>query len=134
MLRQLRNDLQRFMIGRYGNDALNSFIFGVLLVIFVVQFFYTNLILQWVYAILIVITLYRSLSKKRSQRSNENRVFLKLTRPIRTRFNILYLNLTDKGHRYYICPQCNAKVRIPSGHKRVAITCPHCRHEFTKRS
>jgi len=134
MLRQLKNDLRRFMIGRYGNDALNNFIFGILLIIFIVQLFYGNLILQWIYAILVVIMLFRALSKRRAKRSNENRIFLKLTRPIRSKVKIIYLNLTDKGHRYYICPQCNAKVRIPSGHGKVAVTCPHCRHEFTKRS
>lgn len=134
MLNKFKYDLQRFMIGRYGNDDLNQLIFGILIVVFVIQLFSRSLILQWIYAILVVIMLYRALSKKRSKRSSENRIFLKLTRPIRSRVRIIYLNLTDKGHRYYICPQCNAKVRIPSGHGRVSVTCPHCRHEFTKRS
>ena len=134
MLKQLKNDYIRFMMGRYGNDELNMFIFGILLIILIVQLFGNNLILQWIYAILLTITLFRALSKKRVNRSKENRIYLKLTQPIRSRIRILYLNLTDKGHRYYICPQCNAKVRIPSGHGKVAVTCPHCRHEFTKRS
>lgn len=134
MLRKFQNDFRRFMIGRYGNDTLNNAIFGCLFVVLVIEFFSNATILRWIYAILLAITVLRALSKNRTRRRKENQIFLKITRPIRVRLNILVRNLSDQGHRYYLCPQCNAKVRIPSGHGKVAIICPHCRHEFTKRS
>jgi len=135
MFNKLKRDLQRFMIGRYGNDQLNTFIYVIVILIFFLTLFYrNNTVLAWIYFFGFAILILRSLSKNRAQRQKENRIFLKLTKPFRSRFSILRSNLKDKDHRYYICPQCNAKVRIPSGHGKVAITCPHCRHEFTKRS
>lgn len=135
MLNQFKRSIARFMIGRYGPDPLNN----TLNVILFILLFWSlldprNQLLRWLYLIVFVTLMFRFLSKNKAKRRAENALFMKWTRSIRSRYRVIVFNLKDRNHKVYICPQCNAKVRIPSGHGKVAITCPHCRHEFTKRS
>lgn len=134
MFQRFQRDLQRMMIGRYGNDELNTTLFGLSLGVWILSWFIRSWILSNLYALLILIVILRSWSKNIPQRKNENRAYLKLIWPIRSRLSVFSLNRKDRSHKYYVCPQCNAKVRIPSGHGKVSVTCPHCRHVFTKRS
>ena len=39
-----------------------------------------------------------------------------------------------KIYRFYKCPQCRQRVRVPKGKGRICITCPKCRAEFIKKS
>lgn len=38
------------------------------------------------------------------------------------------------GFRFYFCPQCGQKLRIPSGRGNVNITCPKCHRIFSAKS
>ena len=40
---------------------------------------------------------------------------------------------TEKNYRFYKCPQCKQKVRVPKGRGKICITCPKCRTEFVKK-
>jgi len=133
---QLMNAYQRMMMGRYGSDQLNFFLIIVSFIISLLNsiFFKNNQILNIISYMLLLGAILRSLSKKIAQRRKENRLYMKWTKWFKTRFTIIKGNLTDKEHRYYICPQCNKKVRVPSGRGKISITCPNCRHEFSKRS
>ena len=42
--------------------------------------------------------------------------------------------LDRKTHRYFRCPQCRATVRVPKGKGQIRITCPHCKHQFIKKT
>lgn len=136
ILIKMMNAYQRMMRGRYGTDQLNFFLIIISLIVSVLNsfFFKNNQILNGVSYVLLLLVILRSFSKKNATRRKENRMYMKWTSWLRARYTVLKGNLSDKEHRYYICPQCNKKVRVPSGHGKIAITCPNCRHEFTKRS
>ena len=132
---KLLRSIRSFMIGRYGHDQLN---FVLLISYFILSLlnsiFFRNQIINYVSIFIFIVALYRSLSKKISARRKENQVYLKWTKPLRRRVSVIQNNLTDRQHKVYICPQCNTKVRVPSKRGKIAITCPSCRREFTKRS
>jgi hypothetical protein len=135
MIQKFRMSMIRFMRGRYGDDALNRFLMGSLFAMFILSLFFSKWdVLRYLYFIFFVAYEFRFLSKNITQRRKENTKFLSLIKPFRSRFIVLKKNLKDRNHKVFICPQCNGKVRIPKGHGMVAITCPYCRHEFTKRS
>ncbi len=39
-----------------------------------------------------------------------------------------------KTYRFFSCPQCEQRVRVPKGKGRIEITCPKCRTSFVKKS
>jgi len=135
MIQRFKLSWIRFMRGRYGDDGLNRFIMIVLYTLIFISLFYRkNSPLYWVFFVGIMVYYFRFFSRNISQRRKENNFFINLIRPIRSRWIVLKKNINDRNHKVFICPQCNGKVRIPKGHGKVAITCPYCRHEFTKRS
>ena len=83
---------------------------------------------------LLLLSVFRMMSRKRYKRKKENEKFFALIRPLRSRYKLIKNNLTDKGHRYYQCPQCGQKVRVPRGRGKIEISCPNCRTKFTRRS
>jgi len=135
-MNKFRNWLYRFMIGRYGHDKLNYFliIFAMILSITSGLFFRGNVYVSLVVYLLLTITLIRMFSRNHYRRRKENGKFMELTRPIRSFYKQVRNNLTDRSHKYYTCPQCGQKVRVPRGRGKIEITCPSCRHRFTRRS
>ncbi len=37
-------------------------------------------------------------------------------------------------YKYYNCPNCNQKVRVPKGKGKIEITCPKCRTSFIRKT
>ena len=144
-MRNMKERLRRFMEGRYGADELNRFLTvcgWVLLVIGFVLSGIDNRItmilgtvlvsLSWA---LLILSLFRTLSKKTSQRASENYRYFVCKNRILSWFSRIKTRWQDrKVHRYFRCPQCRATVRVPRGKGKIRITCPHCKHQFVKRS
>ena len=136
MLNKLKYSLYRFMIGRYGSDQLNiallilsvlvSLIGGILFQ----RSIYVSLV---VYAISILI-LFRGLSKKIYKRQQENMKFMRFIQPIKSKYKLIKLNLTQKQYKHVQCPRCHRTLRVPRGRGKIEITCPHCHVSFDKRS
>ena len=127
------NWFRRFMMGRYGVDQLS---FGMLLLSMVLMMFTRGRL--WPLALLRLAVLglayYRMLSRDISARAQENGRFLGLCYRLRRWFNGVAGRLQDRAHRYYRCPVCRQRLRVPRGRGRIAITCPKCGKEFVKRS
>ncbi|MBR0206667.1 MAG: hypothetical protein IJQ45_08020 [Clostridia bacterium] len=141
----MKERLRRFMEGRYGADELNRFLtvcgWVLLLLGFVLSGFSgraaliagTALIcLSWA---LLLFSVFRTLSKKTSQRASENYAYFVCKNKVLGWFRRIKGRWQDrKIHRYFRCPQCHATVRVPRGKGKIRITCPHCRHQFVKKS
>ncbi len=39
-----------------------------------------------------------------------------------------------KNFRFFTCPKCNQRLRVPKGKGMVEITCPNCEHKFVKKA
>lgn len=39
-----------------------------------------------------------------------------------------------KTHRYFECPSCKKRLRVPKGKGKIRITCPHCGEKFERRT
>ena len=120
--------LRRFMEGRYGTDKLNMVILGAALVIVIVYSFFVpsetvRLILWALSYALMIWAIFRSLSRNTYKRYEENRKFLRFVEQIK-----------DREHRYFNCPRCRQRVRVPRGKGKIAITCPKCHEKFTKKT
>ena len=134
---RLKEKLRSFMTGRYGTDELNRFLGIAGLVLCVLMLIFSNStvgrVLWFLVLAEIAYTLFRSMSRNFSARSEENRKFLQLKGKITGKINLLKRRFKDrKEYRYYSCPQCGKVVRVPRGKGKIRITCPQCANSFIK--
>lgn len=136
MLQKLKYALYRFMNGRYGSDQLN---FALLITSILTSLiggivFERSMIITGIVYALSFVVLYRAFSKKIYVRQKENLKFMNLIRPIKVKYNVIKLNLTQKQFKHVQCPRCHKTLRVPRGRGKIEITCPHCHVAFDKRS
>ncbi len=123
--------LQKMLYGRYGADQLGTF----LMIIFVCLAI-LNLWLGWphmwvIYALLLVCCYYRILSRNIYKRRAENQAFMKLYAPVRNWFKDKQERFRDrKTHKYFKCPKCSQRLRVPKGKGDIVITCAKCHNRF----
>ena len=127
----MQNRFNQFMYGRYGNDQLNRFVSVAALVVIIINLFVRIRLLSVIALLLLLIVYLRMFSRNIEKRAAENRVFLRLTDRFRRR--IVFRN-QNKNYRFFVCPSCRQKVRVPRGKGKIEITCPRCRHSFIKRT
>ena len=74
-------------------------------------------------------------SKDRYRRAHENEVYLSKTEGVRRGFTE-WLNRVKNGkkYRYFTCPKCKQRLRVPRGVGNVTITCKSCGTKFDKKA
>ena len=138
-LDRLRNGMARFMYGRNGTDQLNVALLFVYIAIILLR---TVLLLFFPYEILailsdvllwvlVVVILFRILSRNLEKRRRENQRFLRWWTPKGAACAAWNSRRRDKEHRYFKCRHCGTLCRVPRGKGRIEITCPKC-HETMK--
>lgn len=143
----MRNRFQDFMYGRYGNDQLNQFLSVAALVVLIVNLF-VKIPFLWLGALALLIwTYFRMFSRNTSRRYAENERFLSLISRFRrdgggysgySRQQSAASRRAEreqrKYYRFFVCPHCSQKVRVPKGKGKIEITCPKCRTSFIKKT
>ena len=131
----MREKFYRFMQGRYGVDQLYRFIFFLALVLMIINTFLRNPMLNLVVYALLILDIFRMLSKNHSARYAENQKYLQLTAKFRYWLDQQKkLWQERKYHHIYTCPKCKQKIRIPKGKGKIMVRCPKCHFECQKRS
>lgn len=124
---RLAGSFRRFMAGRYGTDRLNMVILCVGLAASLLSSFLrgslVGLIAWAVSYVLMILAIFRCLSKNINRRYQENRRFL-----------LMLDRFKDRQNRYFICPRCHQTVRVPRHKGKIAITCPKCKERFQRRT
>ena len=125
------NKLQKFMQGRYGPDELYKFILIICLIIIIVNMFVGSIILRIIELIIFALALYRFLSKKKSKRSKENRIYLSVLDKIKNFFTYQKKKYKDRNtYMYKKCPKCRQKIRLPLKKGKHTVKCPNCKERF----
>ena len=129
-----------FFRGRYGMDRFNVFLFIVSIVLWVilrivtlfVGFYWITLIayLPAIYAI------FRALSRSLQKRRIENERYMRARQKFLDFFrNIKQWFADRKAYKYFYCPKCRAKLRVPRmGGKTLEVTCRNCGNKFRVKS
>lgn len=130
----IRSWMLRFMAGRYGGDQLNVLLMALYVILYIVYLFTRLIIFELLALILIVFSLYRSLSRNLERRRAENARFLQVVRPIARRWNTFRARTHDREHRYFKCPNCGQQMRVPRGKGRITVHCRSCGAVFEEKS
>ncbi len=130
----IRNAIQKFMYGRYGNDPLNLFLMGVYLLLYLVYALTGFRPLYWVVLALLIWTLFRLLSRNLERRRWENARFMRAAGPVLSWLRLRRNIRRDKEHVYFKCPSCGQQLRVPRGKGRITVTCRSCGASFQEKS
>ncbi len=131
---------RRFMYGRYGNDQLNNAllitgcVFGLLSI---VLGGIAELIFMLLQFMVLALWAMRAFSKNHFPRRTENQKFLVFWNKIKIKFNdvsAFFKRLADREHKYFKCPNCKSRLRVPRGRGMITVTCPRCKNKFDKKS
>ena len=131
----MREKLMRFMYGRNGVDALAKAENILILVLLVISMFARFLPLYFICLILIVHMYFRVFSKNIVRRQEENRRYLNLRYNLVVKKNKFFTHMRQrKDYKFFKCPRCSQKVRVPKGHGRIVVCFPKCREKFIRKS
>lgn len=136
---------REFFRGRYGMDTLGF----ALIVGSVILFSFPYI---WMLGVVpLAAAVFRSLSKNTGKRYQEQLKFENLVRKIGQKVSQWMAGLRgarpqgsrstyqpkgqqDRNHLLVKCPKCSNTLRLPRNKGKLAVTCPVCRHEFTKKT
>ena len=131
----MKERMQRFMAGRYGNDQLNQFIFIVAIISMVLEIITRQSLFYTLTLVLLILAYVRVFSRNINKRYEENMKFLQKKDAILNKFRKQkYYAAQRRNFHIYTCPKCKQKIRIPKGKGKISITCPKCRTSFIKKS
>ena len=131
----MKEKFNRFMAGRYGADELSRVMMFAAVALMLINLFVRLEILNIVVVALIVIIYLRMFSKNIQKRYEENCKYYALKQKVLAFFSKQKNTAQDlKTNHIWKCPGCGQKIRIPRGRGKIIVTCPKCRHEFTKKS
>ncbi len=135
LLQRAKEALRKFMAGRRGGDELSLalLIAGVTLSILtsVTRFFPLYLLGIAAYGL----SIFRMFSRNVEKRYAENVKFLGLWRGWRASFNQFVNRVKNmRKYKYFKCPECHARLRLPRKVGEVTVTCGKCRHAFKQKA
>ncbi len=132
---RLSNSIRRFMYGRYGIDALGTFLLITGIVMSILSSFRLLVFLS-IPALGIIIWAYaRCLSKNHYKRRDELDRFLRIRRNVRERYDLARRIFRErKTHKHFRCRMCRTRLRVPKGRGKIEVTCPKCHAKTIKKT
>ena len=134
-MQKLREGLRRFMTGRRGPDELSLALLITGVVLSMLSSITRVGLLYLVSLAAYILALLRMLSRNVEKRYAENVKFLtawrKWTSGIRQFFNRMK---NMRKYKYFKCPECHSRLRLPRKVGEVTVTCGKCHHAFKQKA
>ena len=119
------------MYGRYGVDELYKLGVVLWIILSIINIFINSRIITIIELLLIVIIIYRSLSKNIVKRKYENQIYLKVRKKLSRKVNLIKRKWQDRNtHIYKKCPKCKTVLRLPLKKGTHTCKCPTCHNKF----
>lgn len=135
MWQKFKNSLRNFMIGRNGTDQLSLalLIGGIVLSLLssltrILLFYYLGLA-GYIWAI------FRMFSRNVEKRRDENQRYVRFRQNFKSNVRQFFVRIKNiKKYRYFRCPECKARLRLPRKVGEVTVTCGKCHHQFRQKA
>ncbi len=135
---RFRQKLASFMYGRYGADTLYWWSFGAIILLWILRVVFSLLglyivafIMNTLSTVILVLAVFRFMSRNIYKRSAENRKFNQLIGGIKGKFTLMRDKFRDrKTHVFKKCPSCKAVLRLPKKKGEHTVRCPKCNNRF----
>ena len=123
------------MAGRYGTDQLSFAMFIAALILNVISSLTGVILISSISAAVIVLGIFRILSRNIERRRAENMTFMRLWNKVRNYFRRQVDKLRQsRTFRFFKCPACKNNLRVPKGQGKIYVTCPRCGERFIKKT
>jgi len=135
MWQKIKNGFRNFMRGRYGGDKLSLTLLISGVVLSMVTSFTQITVFYYVGLVLYFIALFRMFSRNVVRRATENQKFLAFFSKISTAVRQFFVRLKNaRKYKYFRCPQCGVRLRLPRKVGEVTVTCSKCKNQFRKKA
>ena len=129
----------RMMAGRNGPDHLNRFLSVVFLILSVCSMFVRNprlaSVLYTLSMALFFYVMFRMLSRNIYRRQQENGAYLRERYKITSWWNGMRDRWAQrKDYKFFKCPSCRTRLRVPRGKGKLNIVCRKCGTSFQRRT
>ncbi|MBQ6374371.1 MAG: hypothetical protein IJJ45_07790 [Clostridia bacterium] len=134
-MEKIKLALSRFFAGRRGPDELSMamLILGLIMSILgsITRFAMFPLFSMALY----VGSIYRLLSRNIAKRYEENQKYLAVWNKYTGSARQFFVRLRNmKKFKYFRCPECHARLRLPRKVGEVTVTCGKCHHTFKQKA
>ncbi len=135
----MRAWIARIMAGRNGPDHLNRFLSVVFLILSVGSMFVRNprlaSVLYTLSMALFFYVMFRMLSRNIYRRQQENGSYLRERYKITSWWNGMRDRWAQrKDYKFFKCPSCRTRLRVPRGKGKLNIVCRKCGTSFQRRT
>ena len=135
ILQKIKAGLQRFMAGRRGADELSMALLIAGVVLSMLSSIFRLGILYYISLAIYIFALFRMFSRNLAKRQEENAAFLKLWRGSTSSVRQLFNRVKNtRKYKYFKCPECKSRLRLPRGVGEVTVTCGKCHHAFKQKA
>lgn len=126
-----RERLARTLMGRNGPDDLFKFLIGICVILAIANIFINSVWIYIVESTLMILSIFRLLSRNVYKRQEENLKFLKIINRPKKRITLIKCKIRDrKTHVYKTCPTCKNTLRLPRQKGKHTAVCPCCKTKF----
>ncbi|MBE5773164.1 MAG: hypothetical protein E7337_04445 [Clostridiales bacterium] len=132
---KIKSGIQRFMMGRHGADELSFalLIFGLIASIF--SSITGAALLSILGMAAYIWSMVRIFSRNNEKRYAENQKYLNLSKNFASNTKQFFVRLKNsKQYKYFKCPECHCRLRLPRKVGEVTVTCGKCKHSFKQKA
>ena len=132
---KIKDFMNRLMAGRHGADEFSMALLIVGLALSILSSITRFGLLSLVSTALFIYAIYRMFSRQHAKRSAENQKYLSIFHGSTGEIRQFFVRLKNmRKYKYFKCPQCHARLRLPRKVGEVTVTCGKCRHAFKQKA
>ena len=134
-MQKIKNGLQKLMVGRSGPDELTLALLIAGLVLSMVGSAIGLGLLNLAGMAAYVLAIFRMFSRNLQKRYAENAKFTGMWRSLTASVR-QFINRTKnmKKYKYFKCPECHSRLKLPRKVGEVTVTCGKCHHAFKQKA
>ena len=135
MWQKFKDGVRNFMIGRNGADQLSMAMLIAGIVLSLLTTITRLAVFNVLGLIVLILTIFRMFSRNLEKRRAENQKFVNFRANFGTNAKQLMNRLKNmKKYKYFKCPQCGERLRLPRKVGEVTVTCGKCKNQFKQKA
>ena len=135
ILQKARDGLRKFMTGRHGTDELSMALLILGLALSMLSGILRFPVLYFFGLAAYVLSLFRMFSRDNERRYAENAKFVSALRGCTSSVKQFVNRVKNmRKYKYFKCPECHSRLRLPRKVGEVTVTCGKCHHAFKQKA